>query len=104
MSTKICCVCGHARPAKECTVAEITPAEETSLIALGLKPRSEYAYCRACWGAFQDPSTGPSLMRGTLERMLLKLGMPARKAKVTADQYQTRLMELQRRSRHSTHS
>ncbi len=104
MTTKICCVCGRARPIKECTIAAITPAEETSLIALGLKPNSEYVYCRACWSVFQDASTGPSLMRGALERALLKLGLPAGKAKATADQYQARLVEMQRRSRHATHS
>lgn len=104
MTSRICCVCGRARPAKECTIASITPAEETSMLALGLKPEAEYAYCRACWSVFQDASMGPSLMRGALERALLKMGLPAGKAKATADQYQTRLLEMQRRSRHSTHS
>jgi hypothetical protein len=85
-------------------VFEITPAEEVSLVSIGLKPESEYAYCRACWRVLQDSSTGPSLMRGAFERGLLRLGLPAKRAKVIADRYQARLVEMQRRAKHSTQS
>lgn len=99
---KACGICERARPEENCVSFELTAEEEAAMAKQGLDAPREVTYCRRCWGLLKDPITGPRLMRGNLERQLLRIGVAPRQAKKLADQYHVRLVELQRQQHHGT--
>jgi hypothetical protein len=103
-SEKRCIICGRPRPAEDCTVFELTAAEETRMISKGITPESEYVYCEPCFGVICDASAAPRFMRSVFERGLLEIGVEPKRAKAIAERYQQRIVEMQRFVKHSTQS
>lgn len=74
------------------------------MISRGITPESEYVYCEPCFGVIRDASAGPRFMRAVFERDLLGIGVEPKRAKVIAERYQRRIVEMQRFIKHSTQS
>ena len=97
-----CIVCGRPAPAANGVSFELRPDEEATLVKAGIESPGPFTYCRSCWSILKDPVAAPQLMRGAAERLMLRYGVPAGRAKVAADKLYTRLVESQRRRQHKS--
>lgn len=88
-----CGICRVEKDLEQCHEIELSEEEKQGLASHGAQPQEKYHYCLACWRLMSGPHAA-TFMANRIEGALQKIGVPRRLARLQAEKYKTKLLEI----------